>query len=111
MSIVINQKSYGRFSRLRWYDIVIDEDTKKNRIGLRSVDFINRMKINVNYRFWKIPAKYEYRPDLISNYHYGTPDLSWAISAYNNFFHPFKDFWADRRIKIPDSNQLLALLL
>lgn len=111
MAVIINQKNYGRFSRLRWYDIVTDEETKRNRLGMRDLTFTNRLKNIVSYKYWKILPKYEYRPDLISDLHYGVQELSWAITAYNEFFHPIKDYYADRRIKIPDANQLLSLLL
>jgi hypothetical protein len=110
MAIIINQKNYGRFSRLRWYDLIDDEDGN-NRLGMRNLTFIARLRNTVDYKYWKILPKYEYRPDLIADLHYGAPELSWAITAYNEFFRPIQDYYADRRIKIPDANQLLSLLL
>jgi hypothetical protein len=81
------------------------------RIGMKRKAFINKMKAEVGYKYWKIPFKYEYRPDLISARWYGTPELWWVIQEYNDFFRMPQDFYVNRMIKIPDSDQTISLLL
>lgn len=111
-SNLINQKKkYGRYSRLRHYDLVRDAELKKIRLGLKNRTFINRAIQRVSYTPWKIPNKWEYRPDLISNYFYGTPQLWWILQEYNQFFRVPQDFFTDRLIKIPDADQIESLLL
>lgn len=108
----LNQKKkYGRFSRLRFYDIVEDSVERKFRLGTKNKNFTNKILTAVPYTSWKIPAKWEYRPDLIANYFYGTPELWWLLQEYNQFFRMPQDFYVDRLIKIPDSNQVISLLL
>lgn len=112
MAINLNQKKrFDRFSRLRFYDIIQSEKQKKYRFGMKDRTFINKLIGYANDRKWKIPPKWEYRPDLISNYFYGTSQLWWVLQEYNQFFRMPQDFYADRVIKIPDSNQVISLLL
>jgi len=112
MSTNLNQKrNFKQFSRLRFYDIVVDEKTDKYRIGMKKRTFINNLKANATYTKWKIPYKFEYRPDLISDYWYGTPELWWVIQEYNDFFRVPQDFYTDRLIKISDPDQTVSMLL
>ena len=113
MAVVnLNQKKkFDRFSRLRFYDIVRDANMNKVRLGMKNRNFINRVIQQVRYQNWKIPSKMEYRPDLISNFFYGTPQLWWLIQEFNQFYRMPQDFYADRTIKIPDSNQIISELL
>lgn len=112
MATNLNQKKrFDRFSRLRFYDIVTDERLRKYRIGMKDRNFINNIIQQVEWQNWKIPTKWEFRPDLISNFFYGTPKLWWLLQEYNQFFRMPQDFYADRVIKVPDSNQVVSLLL
>jgi len=107
----IDQKRiYGSNSRLRWEEIIYDEENKAVRFGDKDWSIITRLKSTVSYKTWKIPPKYANRPDLISNLFYGTPELWWIISSYNNFFHALQDMYVDRVIMIPDANEVSALL-
>jgi hypothetical protein len=111
MAVFNQKKVYGNFSRLRHYELVLDESSNKIRLGMKNQAFINNVKAAVSYQNWKIPPKFEYRPDLISHYFYGTPELWWVIVEFNEFFRVPQDFYADRLIKIPNANQLTSLLL
>lgn len=111
MANLNQKKKYGRYSRLRNYNLIYDTDAGKIRIGLKKNAFMNRLKFRVGYTPWKIPNKWEYRPDMISNFFYGTPQLWWIIQEYNDFSKGFQDFYTDRLIKIPDSDQIMSLLL
>ena len=108
----LNQKKkFDRFSRLRFYDIIQDDRISKYRLGMKDRNFINNLIQQVEHTSWKIPNTMEFRPDLISNFFYGTPLLWWLIQEYNQFFRVPQDFYVDRVIKIPDSNQVISLLL
>jgi hypothetical protein len=108
----INQKkNFGMFSRLRFYNLVKDENSNRIRIGKKDESFIRSVKNLVDYEEFKITPQVEYRPDLISSMFYGTPHLWWVIQEYNNFVRMPQDFYVDRVIKIPDSDQLTSLLI
>jgi len=47
-----------------------------------------------------IPPGMEYRPDLVSNKTYGTPDFWWRIMEVNNIFDIF-DFKSGVTIRLP----------
>ena len=112
MATNLNQKrQFKQFSRLRFYDIINDEILDRYRIGMKKKSFINRLKREVTYQYWKIPYKYEFRPDLVSTHWYGTPELWWILQEYNDFFRMPQDFYIDRLIKIPDADQVISLLL
>lgn len=49
-----------------------------------------------------IPPGLEYRPDLMSNQAYGTPDFWWRILEVNGMMDVF-DFKAGKTIRIPDN--------
>jgi len=48
-----------------------------------------------------VPAGYEHRPDLISNYFYGTTTKDWMIMMFNNIKDPFQELNVGDRILIP----------
>ena len=52
-----------------------------------------------------ISPGYEYRPDLISQMVYGSPDFWWKIMEVNSIKDIF-DFKAGVNLRIPDSNLL-----
>jgi hypothetical protein len=105
------KKAFDMFSRLKHYDIVLDEEENKIRLGMKDMNFINNVKNQVDYTSWKIKNQYEYRPDLIAHLFFGNSRLWWVIVEYNEFFDGPKDFYTDRVIKIPDPDQVVSLLL
>lgn len=108
MPRVDNAERYGRYSRLRFYDVVTDEKSQR-RVGLRDRTIINQIK-QLPYRVYAVPAKYEYRPDLIALEHYGSSKLWWVIVGVNNITHPFKQMSTNSYLRIPNSDQVFALL-
>jgi hypothetical protein len=54
-------------------------------------------QIDIGY----IPAGYEHRPDLISNYFYNTTTKDWLIVMFNNIRDPFQELNVGDRILIP----------
>lgn len=111
MAKVDQKRVYGMYSRLRWTDLIFDENMRTTRLGMKDWTFINTLKATAGYKTWKITPAYENRPDLISNLFYGNPELWWIISAYNSFFHPLKDFYIDRVIMIPEASAVTSLLI
>ena len=106
------KRLYGVYSRLRFVESIIDEDLNRVRLGLRDKTFINSIKEgNIPYIKYVIPAKFEYRLDLISNDIYGVVELWWVIYEYNEFTHPFNDFYAGRQILAPNKTDLEAMLI
>jgi hypothetical protein len=54
-------------------------------------------QVDVGY----VPAGYEHRPDLISNYFYDTTTKDWVIVMFNNIRDPFQELNVGDRILIP----------
>jgi hypothetical protein len=111
MAKVDQKRIYGKYSRLRWNDLIYDETERAVRLGMKDWTIVNKLKSSVSYKTWKITPQYANRPDLIANLFYGTSELWWIISSYNNFFHPLEDFYVSRVIMIPDSNGVISLLI
>jgi hypothetical protein len=61
------------------------------------LESINLEKVEVVY----IPAGYEHRPDLISQYFYNTVKNDWIIMMYNNISDPFQQLNVGDRLLIP----------
>jgi hypothetical protein len=110
MSKTGERASDNVYSRLRQYKTIFDEEMEVKRLGKKDFTLINRIIANVSAEPWKIISKYEYRPDNISNFHYGTPYLYWIIMGYNKLFH-FKDLYVNRTIMIPDYNSVIGILI
>ena len=108
MPRVDNVERYGRYSRLRFYDVITDKDSNK-RVGLRDKTVISQMK-QLPYKVYAVPAKYEYRPDLLALEKYGSSKLWWIIVGVNDITHPFKQMSTNSYLKIPNSDQVFALL-
>src|SRR5688572_3455695 len=53
-------------------------------------------------RFGIVEPGQEFRPDLVSNAAYGTPDFWWKIMEANNI-HDIFDFKAGINIRVPDN--------
>jgi hypothetical protein len=108
---VDQKRSYGRNSRLRWYEFIYDKNYKTVRFGRKDWSFVRKLQSEATYTLWKIPPEYAHRPDLISNLFFGTCDLWWILSSYNNFFHPINDFYVNRVIRIPNRTKVMTLLI
>lgn len=53
-------------------------------------------------KFTSISLGHQYRPDLLSNEVYGTPDFWWKIMEFNNISDVF-EFEAGKTIRLPAS--------
>jgi hypothetical protein len=58
--------------------------------------------LSSNDKYYSVTAGDEFRPDLVSNRAYGTPDFWWRIMEVNNIKDIF-DFKAGINIRIPSS--------
>lgn len=106
-----NKRTYGLYSRLRFYSTVIDDDVNSIRLGMRNKTVINQLKAQADYTVYNVPAKYAYRPDLIAQEFYGIPELWWVIIEYNELFHPAKDLTINRELRIPLQQDVMNLLI
>lgn len=57
-----------------------------------------------------IPKNMEYRPDKLSAYYYGDPNMSWIIDFANKFTNGIKDYYAGRKILVPNLDAVQGLL-
>lgn len=106
-----NKKTFGLYSRLRFYSTVIDEDKNVIRLGMRNKRFITRLKEQASYTNYNVPAQYAYRPDLIANEFYGIPELWWVITEFNEIFHPAKELTINKQLRVPTQQDVFNLLI
>lgn len=109
MPKIDNEQVWGGHSKLRFYYLTRDDKINKTRIGLKDMSVINHLK-TMEYRTYTIPAKYEYRPELVAYEFYDDTRLWWVLIDANNMRHPFKEFEAGKKIRIPNYSEVLALL-
>lgn len=57
---------------------------------------------------YTVPQAGEGRLDLISQQHYGTPELWWVVALVNNLVDPLVGFSAGQTIRIPQKNRLAS---
>lgn len=57
---------------------------------------------------YTVPQAGEGRLDLVSQQHYGTPELWWVIALVNNLIDPLVGFTVGQSIRIPQKNRLAA---
>jgi hypothetical protein len=62
--------------------------------------YANKMR-NAPSRVTIIPNGLNGRPDLISNFAYGTPDYWWVICLANDIIDPMEQLVAGKQIKVP----------
>jgi len=88
------------------YNPSLDSE-QKYRINLK--EFTDKFKEGslVNYQ---IPLKFSYRPDLISNYLYGSWKYHWVLTYINYNENSLEDFAPNKIIKIPKLSDLISLL-
>lgn len=55
---------------------------------------------------YTVPQAGEGRLDLISQQHYGTPELWWVVALVNNLLDPLVGFTAGTTIRIPRKERL-----
>jgi hypothetical protein len=59
-------------------------------------------RIGPDDKFYEIQKEMEFRPDLVSNQFYGTPDLWWRIMEVNKMID-IMEFRSGRNIRIPNN--------
>jgi hypothetical protein len=72
--------------------------TEKNNIG---IPFYKSYIPQPDDEIFIITEAYEYRPDLISQKFYDTPDYWWIICIANNIIDPFSELKKEKQIIIP----------
>lgn len=96
-------------SRYKYFRTVWNSRLKHKIKGLPNIKLFNdfRFTDDISYR---IPLKYEYRPDLIALEFYGDPRLFWVIVYANGFNNSPQDFNTGRVIKIPRYERIISLI-
>lgn len=78
-------------------NIIFDENEGRNYVGIPLNDYEFGY-----YRVYIIKAGEEYRPDIISQKFYNTPDLDWYICLANFIKDPLSELYAGRKIVVPE---------
>jgi hypothetical protein len=77
---------------------------KEKKIPISDPEALKQLLDSVNVdaaQVAYVPAGYEHRPDLISDYFYNTVNNDWLIMMYNNISDPLQQLNVGDRILIP----------
>ena len=85
-------------SRYRYFRDVWNEDVQHTQKGFPDIDLYTYFNFSDD-RLYKIPLKYEYRPDLIAMEFYQNPKLYWVLVYANGFNNSPQDFVVNSIIK------------
>lgn len=96
-------------SRYKYFRNVWNDNIKHVQKGLPNTELYSFFNFNDDKSF-RIPLKYEYRPDLIALNFYGDPRLFWILVYANSFDNSPEDFNAGRIIKIPRYERIVSLI-
>jgi len=96
-------------SRYKYFREVWNEELRHTHKGLPDVDLYTFFTFSDDKKY-RIPLKYEYRPDLISLDFYGDPKLFWVLVYANKFYESPEDFVAGTVINIPRFERIAGLI-
>jgi len=96
-------------SRYKHWRNIYNEDIKHTQKGMPDTELYSFFTFNDDKSF-RIPLKYEYRPDLIALDFYGDPRLFWVIVYANGFNNSPQDFNSGKVIKIPRYERIVSLI-
>ena len=96
-------------SRYKYFRNIWNEDIKHTQKGLPDVDVYTFFTFFDDKKF-RIPIKFEYRPDLIALEFYGDPKLFWVLVYANGFNNSPQDFNSGKIIKIPRYERIAGLI-
>ena len=96
-------------SRYKYFRDVWNDDIKHNQKGLQDTQLYSFFTFSDDITY-RIPLKYEYRPDLITLDYYGDPRLFWVLVYANGFDNSPQDFNAGRIIKVPRYERIVSLI-
>jgi len=96
-------------SRYKYFRTVWNSRLKHKIKGLPNIKLFNdfRFTDDISYR---IPLKYEYRPDLIAIEYYGDPKLFWILVYSNRFEHSPDDFEKNTLIRVPRYERIVSYI-
>lgn len=96
-------------SRYKYYERVND-DYLGGHPGVIDLKALQESFLSNTDPYYTIPLKFQYRPDLISQYFYGTTSLQWLITFINNIGDSPEGYYVNRIIRIPDKEKVRSLL-
>ena len=96
-------------SRYKFFNDVQNKATGTAFKGFPIKNFSTMFSTSKDKKY-KIPAKYQYRPDLIANHFYGDPTLYWVLVYSNNINNSPEGFEIDRIITIPYIAKVVELV-
>ena len=96
-------------SRYKFFKNVTNSVTGTPYKGFQNIDLTSLFS-SANDISYKIPVKFQYRPDLIANYFYGDPTLYWVIVYRNKIINSPEGFETDKIIQIPYIAKVMELV-
>lgn len=89
-----------------FFEIAEDQYLGKH-LGFISIKDIKVLVSGVDDTFYKIPLEYQYRPDLIARYFYGTTQLAWVLTLVNDIENSPEGFTSGRILRVPTRERVL----
>lgn len=90
--------SISRYRNLRQINHEYESTTDR----WKGIETPNPIKSNVTLTYYRVPPKYENRPDLIANDIYGSPSYAWVICYFNDI-EDGVSIPTDTKISVPES--------
>jgi len=100
--------NYKKGSKMKYYDLIYDENVIQNRVGFYKSKFIN-YEITSSDTLWRIEPQYVGRADLISFKFYNTARYDWVIEDANNIKDSIKELQQDKEIVIPNKSHVITI--
>ncbi len=99
------------YSRYKQFETVWNSSLVHNQKGFPKSNLTELFADpNNNDISYKIPLRWQYRPDLIANHFYKNPTLFFVLVYANNFRYCPEDFTTDTIIKVPRYERMISLL-
>jgi hypothetical protein len=97
-------------SRYKFYEDVQNVVTGTAYKGFPLNEAFSSMFSTSKDIMYEIPLKFQYRPDLIANYFYGTSSYYWVLVNANNIENSPEGFEVGVKITIPYISRIMELL-
>lgn len=96
------------YSRLS--DMSIQDDIIRAELYKRILDYLNDPKNHAHIRYYEIKPDEETRPDLVSQRHYGTHELSWLISLVSGLDDSCEPMMVGYEIDLPPQSVVRTMI-
>ena len=96
-------------TRYRYFNTVWNDEMQHTMKGFPTNDLFTTFNFSDDIRY-RIPLKFQYRPDLIANQFYGDSRLFWVLVYANGFSNSPQDFETTTVIRVPRYERVIDVV-